>query len=199
MKLSRTIFAEDCMQLNVSDTVFQLTYKIKYIRSISKKPPLTKKEIKAIIWEKYCDNTSYIEYKGNSYPIPISLACSKTKFDGIRFYYICPKCTASVRKLYSPDFERNPFLCNDCYNIKYYSQHYGKSVKNRGLAKYRSARKKLNSLELSLNIKGRRNSPKRRTKLENLINITSSNQSLVINQFDKYIQNRSQQISKYDK
>lgn len=186
MKLSRTRFAEDCTQLNISDTLFQIKQRITKDRKDTKLPKLTKSELKKNIWDKYCDTTTYITYKGNTTSVPINLGFTSTQFNGVRFHYICPNCNTSARKLYSPDFETRPFLCRNCYNLKYYLQHFGKSRQNIGMARYRAFRKKYEAFNYSQSITGKRRSSKRDLKLTYLIQNTSIYQNRFISQLRNF-------------
>ncbi len=175
-------FVENCMQINVSDVVYMLGREIQNKRKIDGLTKLIKSELKKEIWEHHCDTNVIMKYKDKFVRVPVSLCFSHTNYNGVRFYLNCGGCNAYVRKLYSPDFTTKPFMCRNCYKLRYMLQHYSKSRKSLHTAIYRSNKKKIDNMYFSLGLDGKRKSSKRLSRLSNLLSLTTSYQSVFLRQ-----------------
>jgi hypothetical protein len=73
---------------------------------------------------------NFINNEVETFGQKISLTTSRTRFNGQRLWFVCPKCSRRINNLYKHPY-RNLIGCRICLRLKYRNQRYKGMIENR--------------------------------------------------------------------
>jgi hypothetical protein len=155
IKKSYISVVEQYHSINVDAIVRKEKYWVRLLSRLHKESKLSKAEIKKQVIERL-DKKEWFNFDtGESkFQQRLEFAIERTPFNGVRIYFYCPNCYATVRKLYST-FNGSGYACRYCRSLSYYLQKCHNSS-HEGIIKQRPLRRKLEEFREMMKEPGRR-------------------------------------------